>query len=385
MKIQMKKYSHWIFVIGLFLLTIISFSIDKYVLNLITLLEHPILDGFFILITNLGIPLAIVIVILLSVPFTKKWKETYLLLFAVIFASAVALSIKAIFMRERPDDIFVSLNLFLNYSFPSMHTTIVFALLPVLNVLFPKKKPLFITIAVLIAASRIYLRVHFLSDVLFGAAIGYMIGLILIPFKDNVFFTNPFKFARQIIHAVLGIVIACLIYFELFPNAVVIPIIILGFALSYVCLKTRIPVISFILEKLERKDELERFPGMGVVMYFLGALIAVNVFPKDIAAASMMILALGDPVSHVIGRHYGRTKANVPFSKQKFLEGTIFAIFTAFAGAVFFVHPLEAIFASTIAMIIEAIEIKVGQISVDDNAIIPIISGGIMLLVRFLI
>ena len=375
----------WLILLALFFISLISFSLDKYSQNIFTQIENPFLDGFFILITNIGLPLVLAIIILLTMPFTKKRKETYLLLFTILFASSITLAIKSFFMRERPDDILVSLVAFLNYSFPSMHTTIAFAILPLVNCFFEKKKWLFTMLAALIAVSRLYLRVHYLSDVMFGAFIGYLLGNIMLSFKDDVFFTNPFRFSRQIIHAILGIMLSLLIYLELFPNIIIIPVILLGLALTFICLKTRVPVISWLLEKLERKQDLEKFPGKGVVNYFVGALFVANLFPKDIAAASIMILALGDPISNIIGRYYGRTKHNLKYSKQKYVEGTIFAIFAAFTGAVLFIKPLEAILASIIAMIIEAVEIKIRHISVDDNLIIPLISGSVIFMVRYLV
>ncbi len=125
---------------------------------------------------------------------------------------------------------------------------------------------------------------------------------------------------------------------------------------------------------------MKKFPGKGAITFFIGALLANIFFPKDIAAASMMILALGDPISHIIGIYYGKTKTK--FGKRKFFEGTMFGMLAGFAGAIWFVNPSEALIASTIAMLIESIEIKLGYIDSDDNIILPVVAGIVMLLLR---
>jgi undecaprenyl-diphosphatase len=64
-----------------------------------------------------------------------------------------------------------------NFSFPSFHAMFVFSLLPLLNKQYSKFKYVWIIFAILVAFSRVYLGVHYLSDVLAGAIIGYLIGV----------------------------------------------------------------------------------------------------------------------------------------------------------------------------------------------------------------
>jgi len=63
------------------------------------------------------------------------------------------------------------------YSFPSLHAALCFTVLPTLDIEFPKHKWAWISLAALVGLSRIYLQVHYLSDVLAGCAIGYAIGV----------------------------------------------------------------------------------------------------------------------------------------------------------------------------------------------------------------
>jgi len=72
-----------------------------------------------------------------------------------------------------------------DYSFPSMHAMVSFAALPILDKEFPKLRWFWAVFAVLVALSRVYFKVHYLSDIVFGAAIGYLIGLIVMRIEQK--------------------------------------------------------------------------------------------------------------------------------------------------------------------------------------------------------
>lgn len=112
----------------------------------------------------------------------RKW---IIPLWASVAFSAVLISLlKIIVLRTRP---FEALNLPLvqgadyafaawNSSFPSLHAAIVFSLVPILDEEFSKLKPFWVALALLISLSRVYLGVHYLSDVLSGCLLGLLIG-----------------------------------------------------------------------------------------------------------------------------------------------------------------------------------------------------------------
>ena len=62
------------------------------------------------------------------------------------------------------------------FSFPSGHTITAFAVAVSLSMYYPEMLPGLLFCAVSIAVSRILLGMHFLSDVLAGAAIGSALG-----------------------------------------------------------------------------------------------------------------------------------------------------------------------------------------------------------------
>lgn len=191
---------------------------------------------------------------------------------------------------------------------------------------------------------------------------------------------NNFEINRQLFHIFLGIGIVFLLLYDFIDKNLILMIIIIGLILSYLSRKIRVPVINDLLVKFERKEELEKFPGKGIIFYLIGVYVALLFFSKDIAMASIMVLALGDSVSHLYGLHFGKTKH--PLSKTKFLEGTIAGFITGFLGALVFARWYEALLASLAAMLVEAIEIKIGTEQIDDNLIVPFVAGAVVWLVR---
>lgn len=191
---------------------------------------------------------------------------------------------------------------------------------------------------------------------------------------------SNFEWNRQIFHVFLGIAIVFLLKYSFIDKNIILALIIIGLILSFLSKKIRIPVVHNLLQKFERKEDLQRFPGKGVIFYFIGVYISLLFFEKEVAMASIMVLALGDSVSHIYGLHYGRIKH--PLTKTKFLEGTIAGFVAGLLGAKIFLPWHEAFFASLAAMIVEAIEIKIGTEQVDDNLIIPFVAGGVVWIVR---
>lgn len=116
--------------------------------------------------------------------FLREEKKDHLF-FAPILLSAVTSwllvekIIKPLVARPRPTlemgAIILGLDL-ADYSFPSGHATIAWALAVVLSRKEPKWRWLFYTLALLTSFSRIYLGKHFPSDAIVGALLGTAIG-----------------------------------------------------------------------------------------------------------------------------------------------------------------------------------------------------------------
>jgi dolichol kinase len=187
---------------------------------------------------------------------------------------------------------------------------------------------------------------------------------------------------RQILHVLLGIALVVLYYFNILTSFAVFLGIICGGLISFISKRTNIPIFNFFLKHYERKEDLKKFPGRGMIFYFIGVLLVMQLFSKDIALAAMMVLALGDAASHLYGAKFGKVKNIFNGDGRKLLEGTLAGAVAGFVGAVIFVPIPEAFLGSLAAMFIEVVKIDFNEKTLDDNLTVPLVAGTVMLLVR---
>lgn len=168
------------------LLFFISIYMDKYVNLLFADVKIPFFDFILSIITNFSIVMLVILIIPAIILYNKNKKSAYLL-FASFFASFIlAFALKLVFLRQRPFGTFAfPLTNIIDYSFPSMHAMAVFALLPILLLYLPKQKYFWIIFAASAVFSRLYFRLHYLSDVVFGIFAGYFIGIIMINLYEK--------------------------------------------------------------------------------------------------------------------------------------------------------------------------------------------------------
>jgi undecaprenyl-diphosphatase len=149
-------------------------------------LSSPVFDKFFSIITNVN-NWFIAYVILLFISFLKgglKGKIAVLgVILLIIFTDQVSYKIlKEIVQRPRPcmalTNVITPLGCNGTWSFPSNHAVNNFAAATFYYILFPRLKwALFIT-AALVSISRVYLGLHYPSDILGGAVIGTAFGYL---------------------------------------------------------------------------------------------------------------------------------------------------------------------------------------------------------------
>lgn len=60
------------------------------------------------------------------------------------------------------------------HSFPSGHAQVVFVLATLMSIAWPRFQVLFLTLAAALALTRVITHQHFLSDIILGAAVGYL-------------------------------------------------------------------------------------------------------------------------------------------------------------------------------------------------------------------
>jgi len=184
---------------------------------------------------------------------------------------------------------------------------------------------------------------------------------------------------RKILHLVFGLLIASAIFLVLLDKAGMLAVLFAGISISLISKKANIPLISWFLDRFERENVKDKFPGKGTIYFFAGTTLALFLFTKDVAAAAVIILALGDSFAPLVGQ-FGRIKH--PLDKYKSIEGVIAGIVAASAGASLFVSLPEAIIASTAAMIAEGMRIVAWNEKLDDNLVIPLVAGAVITLMR---
>ena len=185
---------------------------------------------------------------------------------------------------------------------------------------------------------------------------------------------------RQVIHILVGLGIAGLYWLDIISPFAVFLGVVIGGLVSLISKRVKLPVFSWFLARYERNGE--KFPGRGMVFFFVGVLLVMKLFTKDIALAAIMILALGDSVSHLWGGCFGKLRNIFNLKGRKWFEGTIIGMVAGFAGAALFVGLIEAFLASFAAMAFEVIDIDLNGRHLDDNLIVPLVAGTVIFLLR---
>jgi dolichol kinase len=177
------------------------------------------------------------------------------------------------------------------------------------------------------------------------------------------------EFKRQLFHLMLGIVLVVLLDWEILNLQSMFVLLLIGFVISIISKKKELFGVRWFLKHFDREEE--GLPGYGALTFFLGSIIVLGLFRKEVALAAIMVLALGDSFSH-LGR-FGRVKN--PFNSAKFLEGTLLGVVAGTFGASLFVSWQAAFFGSLVAMAIEGLELAMLRKKIDDNLLIPIVAG----------
>lgn len=155
------------------------------ILDFLQTIHTPLLDKILAFITSLGnagIIWIVLAVVLLILPKTRK---TGIIVAAALLMDLVLcnLILKNLVARVRPYDVNTAIAILikkpLDFSFPSGHTAASFAAMTALFLAKMKKAWIAaLVLAVLIAFSRLYFYVHYPTDVLGGAVVGILSGII---------------------------------------------------------------------------------------------------------------------------------------------------------------------------------------------------------------
>lgn len=390
-KIRLFLHHHrWLVLITGCMIILLTFFFDNSLLRRGVGLRFNWLDGLMLYLTDFGMLFfAVVTTTVLLV--RKKFRWLAMLALSLAFSFELSYLMKLIFQTPRPyfslEIAIIPLTQASGYSFPSLHSAFCMGIIPFIGKIYSEKyqRYLGVFIALLIAFSRAYLGVHYFSDILVGGLIGYLFSKLAIYVEEKYNFTEWFtghvksklELRRQIAHLLIGMIIVFLIDLKLLTPAILAIILLVGVGLSFAYKYRPIPIIHEILHFFERPQDIAILPGKGPIFLVLGSLFALILFPVTIAKGAITVLAVGDSISHLVGRYFGKTK--VPFSKNKMLEGTVVAIVCSTLAALLFVDISKAFLASLLTISFESIYPEKLARHFDDNLIIPLLAGLIML------
>jgi undecaprenyl-diphosphatase len=150
----------------------------------IALLQAPLLTKIMLVITSIGSKAGFAAwsaIAFAFLAYKKRWLNALLLAISMLSGLGIELLIKLIVHRLRPENALIQAS---GYSFPSGHATMAVLFFSLLIYFFRDDiknklwKNAFITasiaLALLIGFSRVYLNVHWLSDVIGGFALGLL-------------------------------------------------------------------------------------------------------------------------------------------------------------------------------------------------------------------
>lgn len=162
-------------------------NIDRIILQYIQNNFHsPAMDNVMVIFTHLGEQGLVWIAIALLLMIRKKTRYVSFIVLGALLLNALLgeVILKNVIQRARPFAGMTKESLLiakpLSYSFPSGHTASSFAAAGVLSNYYKKYAPVFFILASLIAFSRLYLYVHYPTDVLGGIILGLISSRIAI-------------------------------------------------------------------------------------------------------------------------------------------------------------------------------------------------------------
>ncbi|MCD6129545.1 MAG: phosphatase PAP2 family protein [Deltaproteobacteria bacterium] len=160
---------------------------DTNLLLFINHLRSPLLDEFFLFITNkynlVFIVIPLIIALLLKFKRYAFWIILAMVIAAIVSNTLCSYVLKPFFGRVRPcmlniPDFHPLLHIG-SYSFPSNHAANIFTFATVLYSFWKRSAYFFYPLAFLVSIGRVYEGVHFPADVLAGAIFGIIIALII--------------------------------------------------------------------------------------------------------------------------------------------------------------------------------------------------------------
>ncbi len=181
---------------------------------------------------------------------------------------------------------------------------------------------------------------------------------------------------RKLYHLLGGLALLSLYFILGRDRAIVFYLSLFILVLCFDLLRLRTPNLNrLIITKFHsfiRQSEEHKLTG--TAPYVLGIGSTLYLYRTDLATAAVCFLAFGDVAATTIGERYGKTKIG-----GKSLEGSI-AFVAASAGAGFLLELVGVPITGWLIILgaVVAAGVELLPLPVNDNLVIPLVSGGVM-------
>lgn len=153
-------------------------------------IRNPFFDFLMPIITLAGTQIFWIIISIILIFLGEKGRKTaFTCLLALFLGYFLSEYLKVIFQVPRPFEVIGWVrpsSIVSGYSLPSGHTIAAFSGFTILGAKYGRL-PIFLSLAVLVGISRIYMGLHYPSDVIMGALLGILCAFVSLRFEEKFF------------------------------------------------------------------------------------------------------------------------------------------------------------------------------------------------------
>jgi len=328
--------------------------------------------------------LAAIVFIPLLIGFLVKRKH-FLNLFLPAQAIVVFLvqTIKKLTAQPRPfftepQVLGVATNLPSDYSFPSLHTALGTLFAWTLSFIYPKLSWVWFGILTIVAYSRIALGLHYSRDIVAGfflASLVFWSVFLLSQSKKAINWARNINIRRKVIHLFYGLMLVFLLDYQVISRFHFF--IWLLISLAIVLVSPMLPAKLRGLINFFEREKQKKYLALEPFLFTLSSFIVWLVFPKYIAIAAILNLSIGDSVNALTGSF-------LTHKKKKRISAAAAAFFATLLISGQYVSLVFAFTGSLATAVFEYSEPRIKGKKIDDNLLIPLVSGGAMYLLKLL-